>query len=172
MWPQEEFDRLTALWTGEETYSLTEIAVKMDKSRSAIAGAIKRLGLPKRGKPSSPNRMVRIGKPKHGADIIALPRKSRAQEFAERFPIPEIDVEPLRIGFMELTDATCKFECSPSEQEDPTQFVFCGHTPAKDQPCCAAHCRIAYTPPPPPSQRSKPRLDLGGHRGGVFGRVA
>ena len=83
----------------------------------------------------------------------------------EPFVMACVEVEPLNISMMDLTDETCRYPFG----DDPATMTFCGLLP-DGGPYCAGHARIAFQP----RQTRKPLhpAEFGKARGGVFGRVA
>lgn len=107
-------------------------------SRSAVSAKLSRLGLkrpPRETKVRAP-RVRRQPQPREN-----VPSKIRPYPFTPRI----VDVSPLNLLFAELTDNTCKWECT--DAASAADFRFCGHKPLAGLPYCAKHCGIAYLPP-------------------------
>ncbi|GAC1573000.1 MAG: GcrA family cell cycle regulator [Sphingomicrobium sp.] len=55
-----------------------------------------------------------------------------------------VETGPMHLTLLELTDATCKYECTKAD--DPAQFRFCGH-PSDGTSYCAEHHAICCISP-------------------------
>lgn len=130
---------------------LTEFAV--DFTRNAISGKLVRLGIyqkqdaspPKELKPRSDLGMGRVEMPK---------RKPRPSHSIAPLPfVPRVvETIPLHLTLIDLTDDTCKWECSGADH--PSDFTFCGHDVKAGYPYCLKHCAIAYQKPTGPVRRA------------------
>jgi len=150
-WPVEAAEFVTAHWS---TSSASCIAAKISEkfgfqaSRNAVIGKAKRLSLPsKRGATYPSHYAPRKAKPAAPPKTISRPRIAgrfkKSPEFKdEPFQERHVAVEPLRLLLIQLTDQTCKFECSG--QHDAALFHFCGNQVAIDcpYPYCAEHAQI------------------------------
>jgi GcrA cell cycle regulator len=136
-WTEELTEKALRLW--DEELSASQIAAKLNEddgthfTRNAVVGRLHRLKAPKRGpaKDKPQGKAARHWQPK----IVSEP-----------FVPQMVEPTPRRLTLLELTDSTCKFECSGSEVI--SEFMFCGDPTVDGLPYCRAHCRIAYAPKP------------------------
>jgi hypothetical protein len=165
LWTDELVQNLRELWP---THSAGEIincfrANGYDLSRNAVIGKAHRIGLSfkdKRSVPVSETELARIR-----AERLAMAQQQRrARKNGElavpmpfkftprRPPTPQPPrvvyaiKPPLDLTFMQITDQTCKYECS--DQQTITLYTFCGHPVEGDRPYCEAHARLIYIKPP------------------------
>jgi|SRR5579871_2231283 len=123
-----------------------------DFTRNAIIGKLVRIGV-LGGK--NPRRVAAAQKP-----IQPKPAQQPKPRFGHLPPLPKgepvpppppfiprvVDTSPLNLSLLDLTDDTCKFECSG--QDNPALYVFCGHATFGGTPYCARHAKLAYQPQP------------------------
>lgn len=153
-WTEEVCLFMKANWT---KVSRTEMATMINGrfgvyvTRNAVIGKLTRLGLidkvvdlaAKRTNGSALKQIkARVEKPK--AERTAPFRPAKPVE-AEPFQAREAHVEPRRIPFMELTEETCKYECTGSNE--PRDYLFCGNPTLSGLPYCAGHARLCFMAP-------------------------
>lgn len=193
IWPEERIARLKELFAQGLPYSAMGEALGC--TRNAAMGKAKRLGLSRPvylqgGRPASLVSTRQTRGSKEGGEAFAVIKriKSRREAHAggmstvrrlgkrkcEGYESYASGVSPisrpaLNLAFMQLTNDTCKFECSSNDE--PKNYVFCGHPVIEGKPYCSDHCKVVYVPVP---KRTRPDLkpEFGRHRNGVFGRTA
>lgn len=180
IWTDERVAQLKALYFDTHIeWSFSQIAEKLGGglSRNAVIGKAHRLGLDRRKTGAKPgvnrNGMARkmpaqgIGAAvqKINAAVQKINSPTAPEIKPEPFVMACVEVEPLNISMMDLTDETCRYPFG----DDPATMTFCGLLP-DGGPYCAGHARIAFQP----RQTRKPLhpAEFGKARGGVFGRVA
>lgn len=172
IWTDERVAQLKALYFDTHIeWSFSQIAEKLGGglSRNAVIGKAHRLGLERRRTGAKPgvNRNGLARKPTPTAVNVQKINAARAapEVKPEPFVMACVEVEPLNISMMDLTDETCRYPFG----DDPATMTFCGLLP-DGGPYCAGHARIAFQP----RQTRKPLhpAEFGKARGGVFGRVA
>jgi GcrA cell cycle regulator len=162
------------LWTAEAIEDLKKLALEGRSaaaiaaalgigSRNAVIGKASRIGIkltgggraamrgetPARaGRSQWANvRYARLNLDDHGADVAPVgdlqvkPREGRGAAWA--FSESEIG-EMRRLRFEDIRESACRW---PLGDPRSGEFAYCGLTPAKGQPYCAGHCRMAYRPP-------------------------
>jgi hypothetical protein len=149
-WPAAAAEFVTTHWS---TSSASAIAAQISEkfgfqaSRNAVIGKAARLKLPTKRTGAYPShyaaRKAKTGEPKQPIEHRQHVIGRRSAEWKEQ-PIREhhVTVEPLRLLFAQLTEQTCKFECSG--QHDAANYHFCGNQVALDcpYPYCAEHAQI------------------------------
>jgi hypothetical protein len=148
LWTDEIIAKLKLLWpshTGTEISDILATDHHVWFTRCAIIGKAARLGLPTKGPMA---RKPKVAKPKPARLVSSMPpRRRQAYEMAEA-PTPfkprVVEIVPLHIQFGELSETTCKWECSG--QDNPRLFTFCGH-PQDRGSFCFHHANIGYVPP-------------------------
>jgi GcrA cell cycle regulator len=125
-WTPELDDMVRAKWG---KLFAREIGLELGRSKNAVIGRAKRLGLPEVWRQAAP-------KPQ----IIRRIKRRRWQEKLHEPPAPESVTEPLNIGIFDLEPSQCRFPCDGQGYKT----LFCGHPAAKGLPYCPGHCSIAY----------------------------
>ena len=129
-WNEKRMAQLAKLW--DEGLPITQIGVKMGVSRSAIAGKIHRMQLPKRTE--AKNEKADKATPK--------PRPKQP----EIIPLLERDNLPLKLALRNITWSRSR--CSwPIGNPQSTDFHFCSKDVVVGKPYCNEHCFDAYANP-------------------------
>ena len=140
-WTMEAIDTLRRMWV--EGASYTDIAVTLGRSRSGIAGKVRRLKLPKRGaahiaRVSSQNALKRWGeprekpKPKHFSLKRTTPKERKPPMFLRVVSVPDSQPVPL----IERTGC-----CYPTTNEKP--HLFCNEPTGRGD-YCEFHFQVMY----------------------------
>lgn len=79
-------------------------------------------------------------KPVEKKTVVRLVKSVSEESFEPRI----VDTSPLHLTILQLTDETCKYECSGTSE--PQHFTFCGRPTFSSTPYCAAHARICFLP--------------------------
>lgn len=139
-WTSPLVARLIELWPTRSAADIAEIITKelgVTVSRNAVIGKANSLKLQK--DPTAPAKQ-RERMAKLAPVISALP-------FVPRI----VDTAPRLLTLLELTDDTCKYECTDSES--PADYRFCGN-PIHKGSYCRAHYRLCVHPAPEPKFRA------------------
>lgn len=187
VWTEARIEKLKKLYQAK--YSFAVIAERLGGgiSRNAAIGKAHRLGLhrgnfehrviPERQRevPPAPQEIV-PRKPGYSAVVQKINQAKAKPERTAPFQLPRspkikpepfvaacVEVVPLNIGLMDLTETTCRWP------DGDTVITFCGH-PAPDGPYCRQHTAIAFRPRYERKGVPHP-AELGKHRGGAFGRA-
>lgn len=181
VWTVERIAKLRRLY--DENFSFSEIAAALGGgiSRNSAIGKAHRLGIAghKVGrKPAMGPNAIRAPKRPATQGISAAVQKINMAKAAppkvapapkikpEPFVVATVDIVPLNLGLMDLTETTCRWPIG----DEPATMTFCGHD-APGGPYCPGHSAIAYQPRQ--SRRSGPHpAELGKAKGGIFGRSA
>ncbi len=121
-WTEERDQILRDRWSDESRPSADTIGQEIGASRDAVAGRVRRLGLPKRGTK---------GRARPGLKI--------AQDLTH-----SDDPYPNRCGLLQLNEMTCRWPVGDPGDED---FFFCGSDVSVTPRCssyCLAHRLVAY----------------------------
>ena len=168
---REDISAALREYVESKSYSYEKIAALINErfgttyKRNALIGRAGRMGLSNPHKTKETKKRVRHSKNKASGHIVFRIVASNGNSnsmrvvqtvVADRAALRCIEVVPLNISFMELTDKTCKYAYGESD------FVFCGHPTAEKEidgktttlPYCGHHAAICYLPP-------KPRQDRG-----------
>lgn len=157
-WTEEKVADLKHLLTGEPL-SGSEIAAKLNMSRSAIVSKTRRMGwkLPRdkkqaaaaQSRPESPRskfyeRPATVKTVKRLKVVKHQPVRFEHDEFIEREQ-PKDENIPLgqRRTLLELTPWKCRWPVGDPGQSD---FFFCGAITADAKPYCKHHCAVAFQP--------------------------
>ena len=156
-WPVEAAEFVTAHWS---TSSAAHIAAQITEkfgfqaSRNAVIGKAKRLSLPSKRDATYPSHYAirKVARPAKSQEAISRPcigrgsKKKKTEIKEQPFRERHVTVEPLRLLFAQLTNQTCKYECSG--QHDAALYHFCGNQVAIDgpYPYCAEHAQIVRRP--------------------------
>lgn len=153
-WTDELVEEIRTLWA---TNSASQIASILNQrgytfTRSAIVAKLHRLKLTVEDKIAiHPATTFKA----EGDDPQRARRiRSRTAKAVQPVPFvcqPLAQVELRHLSLQDLTDQTCKFECSGADH--PSAFTFCGNDAVFGKPYCAAHCRVAHLP----AQPSRPK---------------
>jgi GcrA cell cycle regulator len=149
-WPGEDIDVLIAMW--REHCSEGEIARELRRTRSAVAGKIKRvrdggaeLDFHPQIKNPNPRKRIRNGryvrKSKPPPIVPAQPAKAPIMFDVDDDSPPPPDLNLCTIA--DLDDSNCHW---PIGTPGLNGFHFCGAEALYGRPYCAHHSRIAYTP--------------------------
>jgi GcrA cell cycle regulator len=157
-WTSQDIDELIAMW--REHHTEGEIARELRRTRSAIAGKIKRvrqsgaeLDYHPQPKSTGPRKRIRNRKyvrkkPTRPAapwgaligDLRSHPAKAPIMFDVDDDSPPPPD---LLCTIADLDDSNCHW---PIGTPGLNGFHFCGAEALYGRPYCAHHCRIAYTP--------------------------
>jgi hypothetical protein len=140
-WTMVHIDTLRSMWAEGATFS--EIGLALSRSRSCIAGKVRRLGLPKRGaahvarvcRQNAEKRWAEPRPPKAPKPFSlkrTTPKERKPPMFLRVVSVPESKPVPL----MERTGC-----CYPTTPEGP--HLFCNE-PAGRGDYCEFHFRIMY----------------------------
>lgn len=137
-WSDEDMSLLRGLVKAKQ--SIGEIAKTLGRTRSAVAGMMRRNGLPSQtGKVFSTKPINRKRKPEYKARDFLNERRQEAKviqlSLVLRPPQP-------------VTDDYGKWACQwPIGDPKAEDFRFCGDTRENGKPYCLSHCRVAYHKP-------------------------
>jgi hypothetical protein len=121
-WSPNDIETLKSLWA---THSAAIIGLQIDKTRNAVIGMSRRMGLP--SKMTDPDIRKRL-----------LSRQRRNPEFKPKPRLAVVKAEPAQHNFLgleiwKLTRTTCRFP----KGDGP--FLFCGQ-PVKEGSSYCPHC--------------------------------
>lgn len=146
-WTAERSAQLKKLW--EAGLSCSQIAAEMGYlTRNAVIGRVHRMGLEGRARVERqpPKPRVFTYKPRARTPKLKIYSETNRVHFsvdAEQPLLRCVEVIPLNIGLMALTDQTCRFPYN-----EGAAIVFCGHASLGETYCYlhAELCRGARTP--------------------------
>lgn len=161
-WTVERTNLLEQLW--HEGLSASQIARKIDGvTRNAVIGKIHRLGISRRTKSSAPSNKdasVQVASG-HSAARLATHHLSAGTRPLSLLPESGDASEPMLLlpsdthtSVLQLNERICKWPIGDPSGPD---FHFCGAEAKTNLPYCAAHAKIAYSPP----ERRRKRKRLG-----------
>jgi GcrA cell cycle regulator len=134
-WPAEQTEELRRLFAAK--MSMGRIAITLGRSRSAIAGKLRRLGWKRNGavtegigKVSRRERRAPMPRPKGAPKFNVVPFRPRE---------PDKPLPPLNIGVYDLTPAHCRWPVSGER----AGTLFCGNQRVTGSSYCAAHAAIS-----------------------------
>lgn len=144
-WTEDMLLALTQLWN--EGHSCSIIGSKLGISKSAVAGAAHRRGLPQRKSPikgEGPEVKARreaakaeaIRRRRMERGLSPEPARRRVQTAPQRYHPIVIPLAPPR---------TCHW---PVGEPGSKEFTFCGKEAVVGKPYCADHCKVAYVKSP------------------------
>ncbi len=165
LWTAEAIDDLKKLALEGKSASAIAAALGVG-SRNAVIGKASRMGVklsgggPRSSRGKAPARAPRPlwasapytqphtqpGVANHGSDVALVgdPRV-RPGEGRPAWSLGEAEIgEMRRVCFEDIRDFACRW---PLGDPRSGEFAYCGLTPAKGQPYCAGHCRMAYRSP-------------------------
>jgi GcrA cell cycle regulator len=148
IWTPALRDEVILLWPSRSATEIVEIFAKrhIRVSRNSVIGVAHRAGIKKI---VSAERKPRIEGP-------AKPRKPRLIYSTPYVPYaPKMvcaEIEPIGIGLMALTDATCKWPLLEVAEQS-----FCGLQTVEGKPYCPGHCARAFMPAKPHEPKHMPR---------------
>lgn len=126
-----------------------DIARAVGKTRNAVLGKVKRLGL-------ATSRHVYLDRLKKAARARskeisekAIIRKNETKKKGAQKPSPETDydrVDPSTPGLIRLADLSSKTCRYPLNNAAQGEYYFCGGTPKEGRPYCSDHCAVVYQP--------------------------
>lgn len=133
-WTAEQVEILRREWAND--LSCRDISKLVLKSRNAVIGKARRLGLARKfTMPPRPE------KPEE-----AKPKKKHVRKKKVAPPTPIVEHGPLGnkepIGLMELRAHTCR---APVGYDEEGRVTYCGHFNFPGKPFCPEHCRMFYT---------------------------
>jgi GcrA cell cycle regulator len=146
-WTSKDIDELIALW--REKYTESEIGRELRRTRSAVAGKIKRvrdggaeLDYHPQPKSTGPRKRIRNGR------YVRKSKPPMRSAQPAKAPIMFDDDSPAPpdlnlCAITDLNDSNCHW---PIGTPGLNGFHFCGAEALQGRPYCAHHCRIAYTP--------------------------
>lgn len=136
-------------WTADRTLLLTTryddgasygiISREVGCTRSAVAGKVKRLMLPRRGRPR-----IQLPNPSNlpGRRFKQPHRKVPQLALVEKLSLVEEPIIPGReCGVFELDRHRCRY---PEGEPRTPEFHFCGQEPMKGSPYCGRHHRLTH----------------------------
>lgn len=142
-WSLSRTEALVDMWTVDKL-SLGLIAVKLGKSRSAISGKLKRLGLfdgrdtEQRGK-RKPSQTAR------GVNLLVFGAKVRGERSAVESTVIAADLEPTAFGVagtLSLTSDQCRWLFGDTRLKRDT--AWCARATADGSPYCPTHHARCY----------------------------
>jgi GcrA cell cycle regulator len=121
IWTDDEIAALTAMWTRGAT--AREISKRLNRSRNAVIGKAKRLGI---NQPVKPEPIIVVVPP--APKPPPPPRAPKAEHY---------------VPFASLGPRSCYYPVGKHRDEPPDGF--CGDPTHKHLPYCERHAKIAYT---------------------------
>lgn len=152
-WPQERIESLKALWPTHSAKQISEIFTKdgFEVTRNSVIGRAHRLQLGTVDKTKRHSHDNSSPRPVNKADRIATIRSAPVARQRVSFIPRIIHAPPLLLTLLELTDVTCKYECTNADH--PSDYRFCGH-PIHKGSYCGAHYALCQHPAAPPRDRA------------------
>lgn len=147
-WAQVDLDEMRRLF--DEGWSMGRIALALGRSRSSIAGKLRRLGIkrgdtptqglarrhrppnPRRRKGGTLKRSTPPPRPVGAPKFNVVPFKPRE---------PEKPLPPLNVGIYDLTPAHCRWPVSGEREHT----LFCGHQRVTGSSYCGQHKALSVS---------------------------